>query len=122
MDLDQFFTWIRQGMGDLGYTLEALGAAMHPPRDKSYVDKVLRQEKPCSLAFLRGLPDDLEAFVASKHAESFGRIVVPPAPDHETAARHLVSGLFGLLAPRTVPDVGKKRMARAYLPAEEEEP
>jgi hypothetical protein len=43
------------------------------------------------------LPDDVEAHYRQLQAESFGHVVVTPAPDHETAVRDLVRGLVGVL-------------------------
>lgn len=86
--------WINRAMAQTGWTKESLAAAMG--KDQSYVTRVLNGDKPLNLAFLRELPDDLEAVVSALYAESFGLIVVAPARGVD-AVRNLVSGLMGLL-------------------------
>jgi len=65
----------------------------------AYFSKMLAGEKPISAKHLRALPDDIEQIFARLYAESFGLIVVAPAYGDD-AVRQLVSGIFGVLAPR----------------------
>jgi hypothetical protein len=93
-DLDQVRALLRRAVADCGYTLDALEAAMGKVR--TYIHKVLQGEKPLSYEFIVALPDDVEARFEQLRAEHFGHIVVAPV-DTETAKRHLVTGLLGLL-------------------------
>ena len=94
--VDQARDLLRRAVADCGYTLDALEAAMG--KGRAYIHKVLQGEKPLSYDFVIALPDDVEARFEQLRAESFGHIVVTPAPDAKTAAEHLVSGVLGLLA------------------------
>lgn len=60
---------------------------------------MLSGEKSLSAAFIRELPDDIEALVAGYYAESFGLVVVAPSRGQD-ALKNLVSGLLGVLAPQ----------------------
>lgn len=96
---------LREALDESGWKRAAVAKAMTDTGlvkvDEPYLAKMLADgpdAKSISALHLRALPDDIEALYAKKYAESFGQIVVAPAPDAETAARHLVSGVFGLLA------------------------
>lgn len=102
---------IRRAVSDAGWNQEALAAEMR--LDKAYVSRVLSGEKPLSARFLIALPDDIEALVSQRYAEHFGFVVVTPVSG-EAAVRHLVSGLFGVLAPQL--PARASRMARASVP------
>lgn len=100
VDLAELRTWITRAIGDTGWNQEALAKAMD--KDAAYVSRVLSGDKPLSAAFIRQLPDDVEALVAKYHAESFGLVVVVPVSGDD-AVRNLVSGLVGMLRP-ALPD------------------
>lgn len=97
--VDQALALLRRAVADCDYTLDALEAAMK--KNRAYIGKVLNGEKPMSLEFITALPDDVEARFEQLRAESFGLIVVAPA-SAESAAKHLVAGLLGLLTSRRV--------------------
>jgi len=89
--------WINRAVRDSGWNQTALSAAMG--KDEAYVSRVLSGEKPLSAAFIRELPNDIEALVAGYYAESFGLVVVTPVSGQD-AVKNLVSGLLGVLAPQ----------------------
>lgn len=115
LDQAQLLQWVRDGVDAHGWGPEALSAHIYgADRDnKAYISKVLRGEKPLSGKFLRDLPDEVEIYIATKWCESFGLLVVAPAADAATAARHLVSGLLGLVGPQL--PLKASRMATAQL-------
>jgi hypothetical protein len=112
-DVDQALALLRQAVSECGYTFDALQAATG--KDKAYLHRVLNGEDRCTLDFITALPDDIEARFENLRATQFGLIVVEPV-DLETARRHLVSGLVGVLAPRL--PLKADRMAHAGLPSE----
>lgn len=87
---------LRQAISECGYTFDALEAATGKPR--SYLHGVLNGEKHLRLDFVLVLPPDVRARYARLAAESYGFIVVQPAPV-ESAAMLFVAGLMGLLKP-----------------------
>lgn len=93
--VDQATALLRRAVCDCGYTLDALQAAMG--KGRAYIHKVLQGDKPVSLMFIVALPEDVGARFAQLRCEQFGFVVVMPATG-EDAAKHFVSGLFGLLA------------------------
>lgn len=93
-DVDTVLAMLRTSVQETGWTLDALAVEMGI--DKSLISRVLNGERPMTLTFLIGLPDDIEAAFERKRAESFGLIVVQPAADGQQAIQHLVSGLFGV--------------------------
>lgn len=106
---------LRKVIEDLGWTCEAIAAAMG--RGESYrthVFRVVNGERPMSHAFLKALPDDIEVEWHARLAEQGGRIVVAPLSGAD-AVRSLVGGLIGMLAPPQLP-VKASGMARAALP------
>lgn len=88
---------LRRAKEQLGYTLDALEAAMQMPR--SYIGRVISGEKPMTLAFEVALPNDLEALWDRYKTQESGAIVVDRVDDGE-ATRQLACGLFNLLAPK----------------------
>lgn len=98
--VDQDLALLRRAVADCNYTLDALESAMQ--KGRAYIHKVLQGEKPMSHEFEIALPDDIEARYRQLQAESFGHVVVAPAPDHESAVRDLVRGLIGVLSSRKV--------------------
>lgn len=104
--VDQHFALLRQCISDRGYTLDALAAEMSrelpKPIDKGYLWRLLNdpaKHGEWKVAHTVALPDDVELLFKQRQAEAFGLIVVTPASGDE-AVRCLVSGLFGVLAPR----------------------
>jgi transcriptional regulator with XRE-family HTH domain len=97
VDLAEMRAWINRAIDESGWNQEALAAHLH--KDKAYVSRVLSGEKSLSAAFIRELPDDIEALVAGYYAESFGLVVVAPSRGQD-ALKNLVSGLLGVLAPQ----------------------
>lgn len=92
---DQYYALLRQCIAECGWSIEALAAEMR--LDKSYLRKLLHQEKPgWKPAYEIALPDDVEALFAERRAERFGRIVVRPVHG-QAAVKSLVAGLFGVL-------------------------
>jgi hypothetical protein len=96
-DVDRWLDMLRRAIYDTGWTHDALAVEMQV--DKAYLSRMLSGEKPWTVKHLCNLPDDIEALFEQRRAESFGLIVVAPV-DAETARRHLVSGLLGVLAPK----------------------
>jgi len=94
-DVDRARGLLRKAASDCGYTFDALAVAMG--KDKSYIHRVLNGPDRVTLDFITALPNDMEAKYEQLRAEGFGLIVVEPV-DAQTAAKHLVSGLMGLLA------------------------
>lgn len=103
---------LREAIEQSGVKKESIAAAMGLP-DPAYLSKLFSGEKPITARHLVGLPDDVERIYERLRAERRGLIVVEPV-DAETARRHLVSGLFGVLAPQ-LPQRATG-MAKAYLP------
>ena len=101
--VDQSLDALRQVVVDLGYSLDALEAAMG--KDRSFINKVLNGDKPMPADFIDALPDDIEAEWHARRAASFGRFVVTPASD-DSAVQQFVGGLLTLL-----------RLQRCELPA-----
>lgn len=93
---------------------DALWRAMKLP-DAAYLSKLLSGEKPLGAHHLADLPDDIEGIFAGLYAETFGQIVVTPASG-EQAVKQLVSGLFGVLAPRL--PTRASAMAKVTIPEE----
>lgn len=96
---------VREAIEESGWKHEAVAA--HLGTDGPHLSNMLSGLKPLTLKRITELPDDINAIFARKYAESFGQIVVQPVYG-EQAVKNLVSGLFGVLAP-------KPRMARAKL-------
>lgn len=69
-----------------------------------YLSKLFSGEKTITARHIVGLPQKVEALFEARRAERLGHVVVEHV-DEQTARRHLLSGLLGLLAP--------KRLARA---------
>lgn len=111
-DLAELLAWINRAIDEKCWNHEALAA--HMQKDRAYISRVLSGDKPLSAAFLRALPDDIEAAVASYYAESFGLVVVAPASGDQ-AVRNLVSGLVGMLSAPALP-AKADRMVRSELP------
>jgi hypothetical protein len=99
---------LRSSAKDLGYTLDALEAAIHPTVGRAYIGKVLSGEKPLRLEFEVSLPIDLLTEYRKRQAEEYGLIVVQPLTGL-AAQRAFVAGALGLLA--AVP--AKAAMAKA---------
>lgn len=111
--VDQWLDLLRRCIADTGWTLESLAVEMQV--DKAYLSRMLSGEKPWTVKHLCNLPDDVEALFEQRRAESFGLIVVSPV-DLDTARKHLVSGLLGVLAPACLPSKAD-RLAKASLPS-----
>ena len=95
--VDQSLECLRQVVIDKGWSLDALQA--HMKKDRSFINKVLNGDKPMPEGFLDALPDEIEKEYHRRCFERHGGVGVDPV-DAETARRHLVSGLIGILAPQ----------------------
>lgn len=114
--VDTTLALLRRCVADTSWTLDALEA--HMGLDKSQISRVLNGERALTLAFLLGLPDDLEALFSQRYAEGFGLIVVPPVQGDE-AVRQLVGGLVGVLSARF--PARAERMAKCLPPTEDDQ-
>lgn len=99
MHVEQALALVRRAMADTAHTLDSLAA--HMGKDRAYIARVLKGEKPMSLAFIVALPDDLEARYEQLRAQQFGLVVVAPCTNPDRAIEQLVTGLVSLLAPRS---------------------
>ena len=104
---------IRAAIDASGWKHEALAAEMRLP-NAAYLSRMLSGEKPWTLRHIESLPDGIEAIYYRLRSESLGLLVVEPV-DYETARRHLVSGLVGVLTSAILP-AKADRMVRAELP------
>lgn len=93
---------LRQAIDESGWKHEALAVELGLT-NAAYLSRMLAGEKPWTLRHLAALPDDVEAIFFRLRSESLGQIVVQPV-DFETARRHLVSGLVGVLSHRGLPE------------------
>lgn len=98
----RYFELLRKAVSDTGWTCEAIAAELNdalPGRrfDKTYVWRMLNQEKPFPPEVLVALPEDIEARFEQLRAEACGLLVIVRV-DHATAQQQLASGLFNLLA------------------------
>lgn len=107
-------TLIRAAIDASGWKHEAIAAEMRLP-NAAYLSRMLSGEKPWTLRHIEALPDGIEAIYYRLRAESLGLLVVEPV-DYETARRHLVSGLVGVLTNAILP-AKADRMVSASLPA-----
>lgn len=101
---------MREAITESRWKHGALAAAMKLPNE-AYLSRMLSGEKPWTLRHIEALPDDIETIYYRLRSESLGLLVATPV-DAETARRHLVSGLIGILAPRAE----KLPMVKAELP------
>ena len=109
-DVDLALSLLRKAVHDCRWTLDALAAHMHI--DKGYISRVMNGEKPLTLVFEVGLPDDVEARYKQYRAESLGLIVVEQMDD-DSARRAFAAGLFNMLTAKR--DVLTMRMAKAAI-------
>lgn len=105
---------MRAAIDESGVKHEAIAAEMGLP-NAAYLSRMLSGEKPWTLRHIEALPDGIEAIYYRMRSESLGLVVAEPV-DFETARRHLVSGLLGVLAPRL--PAKADAMVSASLPAE----
>lgn len=95
---------LREAITESRWKHEALAVEMRLP-NAAYLSRMLSGEKPWTLRHIESLPDDVEAIYYRLRAESLGLLVAAPV-DAETARRHLVSGLLGVLAPQLPARIG----------------
>jgi hypothetical protein len=96
VDLDVVLQLLNESITETGNTIDSLAAhfaARGTPKDRSYISKVLRAEKPLSYEFIVGLPDDVEAAFEQKRARHFGFIVASVPTSREEGVTSLLSGL-----------------------------
>lgn len=95
--VDRSYALLRRCVSDGQWTLDALAA--HMGIDKAHISRVLNGEKRATLDFMASLPHDVKVLFAMRCAEAFGLVVVAPL-EGPAAAKALVAGLLGVLAPR----------------------
>lgn len=102
--VDQYFDDLRTAMDETGWTVDALATLWDCHR--SYVYRMLAQEKPMGAESVCALPDDLEAAFEARRAKRRGFIVVKPIPGDagKEAIIAGVAGLLGLMSAPTLPE------------------
>ncbi len=102
----RYFELLRKAVFDTHWTNDAIAAELNAAFadedrhfDKSYVRRMLNEEKPLAVDVLLSFPADVKALFARLCAADFGHIVVERV-DAETARQQLASGLFNLLTPQ----------------------
>lgn len=97
---DLFLADLREAMTRTGWTEDALAAQWQV--DRSYVNRLLNDEKPWSNDRVLALPDDLEGALYAIRAERFGAVVVQPLTGVD-AMKALVAGLIGVMSAPQLP-------------------
>jgi hypothetical protein len=104
-------TLLRRSVKDTSHTIDSIASATG--KHRSFVDQVLKGDKPLRLEFEVMLPADLLALFRQRQAEDCGLIAVAPLPSRDEAMRLLVSGLVGVLT-HSLP-AKADRMAKASV-------
>lgn len=92
---------LKTAMKTTGWTIDSLAA--HLEKDRSYVSRMLSDDKPFPIDAILALPDDLEAELEARRAERLGRIVVMPLYGQD-ALKALVAGLIGVMSAPALAD------------------
>ena len=108
---DLWFADLKAAMQQTGWTEDALAA--HWGVDRSYVNRLMNDEKPWSNDRVLALPDELEGALYANRAERFGAVVVLPLSG-SAAVKALVAGLMGVMAQAQLP-LRANAMAKADL-------